>query len=109
MNRSKSKTAVITGTVLLLGLLLAYTFWPRPFMVDMAEVVVAPMQVTINEEAKTRVRNAYVVSAPIAGKIERVEVEAGDKVIAGETIIARMQAVNPSKHVVYLFLMAKGD
>jgi HlyD family secretion protein len=96
VNRNNSKTGVIAGTVILLGLLLAYTFWPRPFMVDMAKVVVAPMQVTINEEAKTRVRNAYVVSAPIAGKIERVEVEAGDKVIAGETIIARMQAVNPS-------------
>ena len=96
MNRSHSKTGVIAGMVILLGLLLAYTFWPRPFIVDMAEVVIAPMQVTINEEAKTRVRNAYVVSAPIAGKIERLEVEAGDKVIAGETVIARMQAVNPS-------------
>ncbi|MDX1487452.1 MAG: HlyD family efflux transporter periplasmic adaptor subunit [Acidiferrobacterales bacterium] len=83
-----------TGTVL--AGTLAYTFWPRPILVDMDQVALTPMVVTIDEEAKTRVRDGYVVSAPIAGRILRVEVEPGDSVKGGETIIARMLPLNPS-------------
>ena len=54
------------------------------------------MIVTIDEEAKTRVRNAYVVSAPVAGRLLRVEVEPGDAVTGGETTIARMLPLPPS-------------
>jgi HlyD family secretion protein len=81
---------------ILLAGTLSYTFWPRAVVVDMAEVMRAPMIVTIDEEAKTRVRDAYVVSAPIAGRIRRVEVEPGDSVMGGVTIIARMLPLNPS-------------
>ena len=85
------------GVGALLAATLAYAFWPRPVMVDMGEAVRAPMVVTIDEEAKTRVKDAYVVSAPIAGRLLRVEVEPGDYVQGGddymqggETMIARM-------------------
>ena len=61
------------------------------------------MVVTIDEEAKTRVRDAYVVSAPIGGRLLRVEVEPGDYVRGGddymqggETMIARMLPLPPS-------------
>lgn len=81
--------AVIGGT-------LTYTFWPRPVPVDLGRAARGPMVVTIDEEAKTRVRNAYVVSAPIAGRVLRVDVEPGDPVIGGETVIARMLPLNPS-------------
>jgi HlyD family secretion protein len=80
----------------LLAAMLAYAFWPRPVMVDIGRTERAPMVVTIDEEAKTRVRNAYVVSAPIAGRLLRVEVEPGDAVQGGETIIARMLPLPPS-------------
>lgn len=96
MSQKKSRTWAILGTSLLLSGLLAYAFWPGPLMVDMDQVVRGPMRVTINEEAKTRVRNAYVVSAPIAGRILRVEVEPGDTVKAGESTIVRMLPLNPS-------------
>lgn len=96
MTRRKSRTWMMLGTGALLGLTLAYTFWPRPVMVDMGKIARAPMAVTIDEEAKTRVRDAYVVSAPIAGRLLRVEVEPGDAVQGGETIIARMMPLPPS-------------
>ena len=92
----KSRTWMTFGLVAILGLVLAYAFWPRPFMVDMGEVASIPLVVTIDEEAKTRVRDAYVVSAPIAGRVRRIEVEPGDSVTGGETIIGRMLPLNPS-------------
>ena len=54
------------------------------------------MQVTINEEGFTRVHDAYVVSSPVAGRLLRVDVEPGDPVLKGETIIARMRPASPT-------------
>jgi HlyD family secretion protein len=84
------------GTGALLAATLSYAFWPRPVMVDIGETARTPMVVTIDEEAKTRVRDAYVVSAPIAGRLLRVEVEPGDSVQDNETTIARMLPLPPS-------------
>ena len=64
--------------------------------VDIGSVKTGEMIVTIDEEARTRVRDAYVVSAPIAGRLLRVDVEAGDSVTGGESIIARMLPAPPS-------------
>lgn len=84
------------GAGALLAAMLGYAFAPRPIVVDMGEAKRAPMVVTIDEEAKTRVRDAYVVSAPIAGRLLRLDVEPGDAVEGGETAIARMLPLNPS-------------
>jgi len=55
---------------------------PAP-LVDAAEVVRAPFRVTIEEEGRTRVKDRYEVSAPIAGQIARVLLEPGDRVSPG--------------------------
>lgn len=94
--KKKSRTWMTLGTGALLAATLAYAFWPRPVMVEIGETVRARMVVTIDEEAKTRVRDAYVVSAPIAGRLLRVEVEPGDAVKEDETLIARMLPLPPS-------------
>ena len=79
--------------------------WPRPIPVDLATVTKGPMEVTVDDEAKTRVRHVYTVSAPIAGKVLRIshpdgEQETsrhvGDQVTADETIVAVMQPTAPS-------------
>jgi HlyD family secretion protein len=51
------------------------------------------MQVTIDEEGETRVRERFVVSAPVAGRLERIELEPGDRVARGQTVLARMTPV----------------
>lgn len=84
------------ATIAVLAGVLTFVFWPRSVMVDMGIVAKTPLTVTIDEEAKTRVRDAYVVSAPIAGRVLRVDVEPGDSVTSGETVIARMLPLNPS-------------
>ena len=59
--------------VLAVGLAaLAWFAWPRPVAVDLAVIRRGPMEVTVDDEAKTRVRHVYTVSAPIAGKVLRI-------------------------------------
>ncbi|MEP9389951.1 HlyD family efflux transporter periplasmic adaptor subunit [Mesorhizobium sp. KR9-304] len=73
--------------------------WPRPIAVDLATATKGPMEVTIDDEAKTRVRHVYVVSAPIAGKVLRISPprHVGDQVTVDETM-AVMQPTVPSFH-----------
>ena len=64
-------------------------------LVDMGKAKRSAMLITIDEEARTRVRDAYVVSAPIAGRLLRVEVVPGDPVKGGQSVVARMLPINP--------------
>ena len=82
----------------------AWFAWPRPIAVDTAAVTTGPMEVTVDDEGKTRVRHVYTVSAPIAGKIlrisrplggEGVSRHVGDQVIANDTVVAVMQPMVP--------------
>lgn len=75
----------ITVLVLLIGLGLM----PRPFAVDTATVDRAAVRVELVDEGRTRMHDIYVVSAPVSGRVLRVEVEPGDQVTAG-SIVARM-------------------
>ncbi|NWG91719.1 MAG: HlyD family efflux transporter periplasmic adaptor subunit [Parvularculaceae bacterium] len=54
------------------------------------------MMVTIDEEAKTRVRDSYVVSAPVNGRLLRVGFDAGADVVKDETVVAEMTPVYPA-------------
>ena len=82
------------GTVVIAGLVLAMR--PRPALVDLAEVRETEILVTVDEEGETRVRNKYVVSAPVTGLLLRSDLKAGDAVIADETTVARIEPHNPA-------------
>lgn len=86
---------------LVLGLAIAglgWFAWPRPIPIDLATVSKGPMEVTVDDEGKTRVRDIYTVSAPLAGVVLRVPGRVGDRVIAGDTVIAVMQPIIPGFH-----------
>jgi HlyD family secretion protein len=53
---------------------------PAPISVETARLTCGPLRVTIDAEGKTRVRNRYVVAAPITGKLTRITFERGDHV-----------------------------
>ncbi len=69
---------------------------PKPVEVDTATVTRGPLTVSVLEEGKTRIRNRYVVSPPVAGFLQRVPVRAGDPVEAGKTLLAVIQAAPSS-------------
>lgn len=78
-----------------LAALLALAFRPGAAAVDTAEVSRGPLTVTIRDEARTRSRDLYVVSAPVAGRLLRVGNRAGEPVAAGE-VIAVVQPAPPT-------------
>lgn len=96
MSRKISRKYLVSGVAILMGAALAFAFWPRPMAVDMGKVKRGAMAVTIDEEGRTRVHDAYVVSTPVAGRLLRVDVEPGDRVIAGQTVIGRMRPSSPT-------------
>ncbi len=73
-----------------------YAFRPQPVGVDFDQVVRGPMQVTIDEEGETRIRDRFVVSAPLAGRILRINLEPGDTVAAGRTPVATFLPTGPA-------------
>jgi HlyD family secretion protein len=76
--------------------LLAVALWPRALPVDTAQATRGPMGVTVDEEGETRVRDVFVVSAPVAGRMERIELEPGDAVVRGSTVLARLTPGDPA-------------
>jgi HlyD family secretion protein len=82
------------GALALLGLILA-GLWPRPVLVETTRVTVGPFRSTINEEGKTRVKQRYLISAPVAGRLRRIPFKAGAEVRAGETVLAVIDPLSP--------------
>ncbi|WP_108812322.1 HlyD family efflux transporter periplasmic adaptor subunit [Sphingorhabdus sp. Alg231-15] len=93
---SRPGPRILIGSIILL-MLVAIFFAIRtpPIDVDIAEVVEAPLLVTIDDEGETRVRDMFIVAAPINGRLLRVDLEAGDQVVAGKTVVARMVPAQP--------------
>jgi len=71
--------------------LIGYGLRPRPIEVEVGTVVRGPLTVHVVEEGKTRVRNRYVISAPVAGRMRRVLLKNGDLVKAGETVLTSIE------------------
>ncbi len=72
---------------LIVAALLAVGFWPSAASVDTAPVTRGALRVTVDEEGETRVRERFVISAPVAGRVLRIELEPGDRV-GRDTIVA---------------------
>jgi len=90
------KTAVMVAAgTLVLAALLAWAFVPRPATVETARVGMGPFEAGIDEEGRTRLRDRYVVSAPIAGRLQRPSLREGDAVRAGD-VVARLQPLLPA-------------
>jgi HlyD family secretion protein len=91
----KRRTAFMLGAgTLVLAALLAWALAPRPVTVEAARVGMGPFEAGIDEEGRTRLRDRYVVSAPIAGRLQRVLLREGDPVRAGD-VVARLQPLLP--------------
>jgi HlyD family secretion protein len=61
----------------------------------MAAVTRGPLRVTIDEDGRTRVKERYVVSSPLSGRLGRVTLKAGDSVEAGKTVLCAIEPGEP--------------
>jgi HlyD family secretion protein len=72
-----------------------YLFRAPAVPVDLAETVRGPLRVTVDERGRTRVRDIYVVYAPVAGYLRRIQFRAGD-IVDSSTILAGIEPADPS-------------
>ncbi len=96
MNANARRIAIWTVLGLILTGALVYAFRPLPVPVDPVTVARAPMMETVSTEGKTRIRDVFVLSAPVSGRLLRIEAEAGDPVTASVTVLARIEPSDPS-------------
>jgi len=83
----------VWAVVALLLFVVLWGLWPKPVVIETGVVARGPLTVRVSEEGKTRVRNRYVVAAPVSGRMRRVPLKPGDEVKAGETILTAIEPV----------------
>jgi HlyD family secretion protein len=81
---------------LLLGALILVGLWPRPAPVETAVATVGRLRATVNEEGKTRIKQRYLIAAPVTGQLRRIPFKAGADVTAGTTVLAVIDPLAPS-------------
>ena len=93
MNR---KTLILTlaGGAAALALL-GWAFAPRALPVEVAEARIGPFETTIDEDARTRLADRYVVAAPLAARVLRSALREGDEVAAGATLATLQPVLSP--------------
>jgi HlyD family secretion protein len=83
------------GALVLLALIIG-GLRPKPSPVETVKVVTGSLRATVNEEGKTRIKQRFVVSAPVAGQLRRIPFKAGAEIIAGETVVAIIDPLTPT-------------
>lgn len=86
----KKAGRVAAGLVAAAGV--AWLVMPEPIAVERGEVTVGPLQVTIDDQGETRAHDRFVVTAPVSGRLVRIDLHDGDAV-AENQVIARIAAV----------------
>src|SRR5688572_12189743 len=94
MNITRRYWILATCALTLVGALL-FAFSPRPVAVEVVRTARGPLRVTVDEDGRTRIKERYVVSAPLGGQLRRIELKSGDCVVAGETLIAALEPTAP--------------
>ncbi len=75
---------------------LALGLRPKPAPVETARVATGTLRTTVNEEGRTRVRQRYLVSAPVSGQLRRIPFKAGAECQAGSTVVAVIDPISPA-------------
>lgn len=95
MPPTRSRLALAAAALAFAGAL-ALAFRPRAVEVEVRTVSRGPLRVTVDADGRTRLRERYVVAAPVAGRLLRVEVHPGDPVRAGTTRLTALEPTDPA-------------
>ena len=83
------------GALLLIALIVV-AMLPKPAPVETARVSIGKLRTSVNEEGKTRIRQRYVLSAPVNGQLRRIPFKAGADIPSPQTVVAVIDPVNPA-------------
>lgn len=99
MNVAVRRKLSVIIIILVAVLVTLYGFIPKAVNVDLVDVSRGPLQVTIEEEGRTRLKERFVISAPISGYMRRIVAKAGDPVRKGDAVVVleplRSQSLDP--------------
>lgn len=96
MNAGMKRLLFWVPLALALAGALLWLFRPSPVPVDLVNIGRGPLAVSVSDEGETRVRDMYVVSAPVPGRMRRIDLEAGDTVVADQTVVAQIEPSDPT-------------
>lgn len=86
---------IVFGILLMIALVV-FAFFPEPVLVDLATVSRGALQVYVEEDGKTRIKERYEVASPLAGRLMRIELKPGDSVKAGKSLVALIEPSDPA-------------
>lgn len=86
----------VLAVVAVVLVILVAALWPESLEVDVAVAERGPLQVTVDEEGRTRVRERFVISSPVTGRVQRITLEPGDAIERGRTVLARLTPADPT-------------
>lgn len=84
--------------IIVIAAVLTLAIWvmiPRPVAVVTATVIKGKFVATIDDDGKTRIRERYIVAAPLSGRLSRVRLKTGDQVKADDAIATLMPSLAP--------------
>lgn len=81
--------AALTGLVI-------WAFLPQPVPVEVATIAPRTIEVAVEQEGIARIREVFTISATTGGKLQRIGLHAGDRVVAGETVVAVIGPAAPA-------------
>jgi HlyD family secretion protein len=96
MKAQTRRRVLIITVCTIVALALVYGFLPKPVSVDLVAVKRGPLRVTVEEEGRTRVKDRFILSAPVPGYMQRISLDVGDPVNKGQ----RVALLEPLRSVV---------
>lgn len=89
------KNKKLIAAVVVVAGIAAAALWPEAVEVSVVTAGRGPMRVTVDEDGETRVRDRFIVTAPVSGRVQRIEIEPGDAVTRAQTVLARITPAQP--------------
>lgn len=86
MIKPSRRTLAWAGTAIIVLAIVGYILKPATVDVDIGVVTTGPLRVTIDEDGRTRVRDRYLVTAPVAGRLQRIALREGSLVRRGDIV-----------------------
>ena len=90
------RNQIALGVILaVVAALVVWALRPQPISVEVLEVTKGVFEQTVSDDGQTRVRDRYVIAAPLAGQVERIQLEVGDPVKQGQ-VVAELTPTAPA-------------
>jgi HlyD family secretion protein len=86
VNRKILRRTFLAAVILAIVIAIVFALRPTPILVETGRVSHGPMRVTVDEDGETRAHDRFIVAAPVAGRLMRVELEEGDAVQANDIV-----------------------